>query len=134
VVIDYTGPGTLTVYEDSKTSGTAFDYGTNPPNGTAPPSVVDGTPIIVGSVTNFRFVYNTNTGSGSYDSDFTVVGGSQFGSIPASQQSGWQFAGTTSNSISIPQGYEHQVVGQTFLGPPTATTSESWGQIKRRYR
>src|SRR5512139_1994110 len=36
-VITSYSPGTLSVYEDSKSSGTAADYGINPPNATAPP-------------------------------------------------------------------------------------------------
>jgi hypothetical protein len=134
VVIDYAGPGTLKLYEDLKSGGTAFDYGTNPPNGTAPSTFADGTSIIEFSVTSFRIILNTTTGSGSYDSQLTVTGGSQFGNIPVNQQSGWQFAGVTGNSVTIPQGYVHQVDGQTFLVNPTHSRTSSWGQLKRGYR
>src|SRR5262245_61544735 len=34
IVITYSGPATLTIYEDARAGGTAFDYGVNPPNGT----------------------------------------------------------------------------------------------------
>jgi hypothetical protein len=134
VIVNYVGPGTLTVYEDSRTSGTAADYGTNPPNGVAPPTFIDGTPILVGSITNFQYVYNTVTGSGSFNSDFTATGGTQFGNIPVNQTQGWTFAGTTTNTTSIPTGYDHQVDGQTFLKPPLPTRNDTWGGIKRRYR
>jgi hypothetical protein len=133
-VIEYTGPATLTLYEDSKTSGTAFDYGVNPPNGTAPPSFMDGTAILVGSITNFRIIYNLASGSGSFDSDFTVTGGTQYGNIPIGTLAGWQFAGLTQNSITIPQGYAHQVDGEVYLQPPSASRSSSWGNLKRSYR
>jgi hypothetical protein len=134
VVIDYTGPGTLTVYEDSRSTGTPFDYGVNPPNGTAPPFFKDGTAILVGDITNFRYVLNTVTGSGSYDADFKVVGGTQLANVPVGQRSGWTFAGVTENTTSIPEGYAHQVDGQTHIPLPTPARSASWGEIKRRYR
>ena len=134
VVIDYTGPGTLTIYEDLRVGGTPFDYGVNPPNGTAPPSFNDGTAILVGEITDFRYVFNTSTGSGSYDATFEVIGGTQFGNIPADQRTGWTFAGVTLNTPSIPQGYAHQVDGQTLLNKPTPARPASWGQIKRKYR
>ena len=134
VVIDYAGPGTLTIYEDARVGGTPFDYGVNPPNGTAPPSFVDGTAILVGEITDFRYVFNTATGSGSYDGAFKAVGGTQLGNIPAGQRKGWTFAGVTENATSIPVGYAHQVDGQTLLEKPTPAKPSSWGQIKRQYR
>ena len=134
VVIDYS-PGTLTLYEDPKNTGTDFDYGTNPPNGTAPSTFTDGNPpILVFTVTDFRFILNTSTGSGSYDSKLLVTGGSQMGNIPVNQLNGWQFAGVTGNSVTIPEGYVHQVDGQTFLDNPTHSRGSSWGQLKRVYR
>jgi hypothetical protein len=133
VIIDYT-PGTITIYEDSRAGGTAADFGTNPPSPQAPPTFVDGTPILVGTLTNFRFIYNTATGSGSFEADFEATGGTQIGNFPLDQRTGWMFAGTTSNSTTIPTGYDHQVDGQTFLNPPTPTRTGSWGGIKARYR
>lgn len=134
VIIDYAGPGTLTIYEDLLLGGTAADYGTNPPNGTAPPSFVDGTAILIGNLTNFRYVFNTTTNTGSFEADFEAVGGSQIGNIPLNERLGWTFAGATGNSTTIPTGYDHQVDGQTFLLPPTSTRPGTWGDIKARYR
>jgi len=134
VVVTYSGPGTLTIYEDSRSTGTPFDYGINPPNGTAPLSFNDGTAILVGDITDFRYILNTSTGSGSFDARFEAVGGTQLGSIPLNQRTGWTFAGATGNTISIPQGYAHQVDGQTFLNKPTPVRNGSWGELKRRYR
>jgi len=133
-VVEYSGPGTLTVYEDSKATGTPFAYGIDPPNGSAPASFTDGTPILVGSVTNFRYIYDVAHGTGSYDSDFEVVGGTQFGSIPPDERKGWQFAGTSQNSVTNPPGYAHQVDGQALLQLPVPVRSASWGALKRRYR
>ncbi len=133
-VIEYSGPGTLTVYEDAKATGTAFDYGVNPPNATAPSTFTDGTPILVGAITNFQYILDTAAGTGSYDSDFEVTGGSQYGNIPPDERKGWQFAGVSSNSVTNPAGYAHQVDGQALLQLPTPTRAASWGQLKRRYR
>lgn len=133
-IIDYTGPGTLTIFEDLLVGGTAADYGTNPPSAVAPPTFVDGTPILVGRLTNFRFVFDTATNTGSFEADFEVVGGTQLGNFPVNQRVGWTFAGATGNSTTIPNGYDHQIDGQTFLQPPTAARSGSWGGLKARYR
>jgi hypothetical protein len=136
VIIDYTGPGTLTIYEDSRSTGTPADYGTNPPSlvGGAPPTFVDGTAILVGELTNFRYLFNTDTNSGSFDAIFKAVGGSEIASIPENQRDGWNFSGTTGHSQTIPTGYDHQVDGQTFLHPPTSARPGTWGGIKARYR
>lgn len=134
VIIDYAGPATLTIYEDPISGGTAADYGTNPPNATAPPSFVDGTAILIGDLTNFRFVFNTSNNTGSFEADFEAVGGSQIGNIPLNERLGWTFAGATGNSATIPTGYDHQIDGQTFLNPPVSNRSGTWGDIKARYR
>lgn len=134
VIIDYSGPGTITLYEDPILGGTAFDYGTNPPSGVAPPTFVDGTAILVGKLTNFRYIINTSNNTGSFEANFEAIGGSQLGNIPVNQRLGWTFAGATGNSTTIPTGYDHQVDGQTFLDPPTSNRSGSWGAIKARYR
>jgi hypothetical protein len=133
-VIDYAGPGTLTIYQDPKASGTPADYGTNPPSAVSPVTFTDGTPVLVGSLTNFRYILNLNTGSGSFEAVFTVTGGTQFGNFPANQLLGWTFAGTTQNTLSVPEGYDHQVDGQTFLNEPVPARSDTWGGLKRRYR
>ena len=134
VIIDYVGPGTITIYEDLRLGGTPADYGTNPPSAAAPPTFVDGTAILVGQLTNFQYIFNTATGSGSFEADFEAVGGTQLSNIPLNNRLGWTFAGVTGNTTSIPTGYDHQVDGQTFLHPPTPTRNESWGGIKVRYR
>jgi hypothetical protein len=133
IIVDYSA-GTLSVYEDDINTGTAFDYGTNPPNATAPPTFVDGTLFLTGPVTNFRFVFNTVDGSGSFDANFAVTGGSQLGNIPVSDRNGFTFAGATSNALNIPEGYAHQIDGQVFLEQVVPTQDSSWGRLKANYR
>jgi hypothetical protein len=133
VIINY-GPGTISVYEDSKTSGTNADYGMNPPNAISPSSFSDGTLFIQGSLTGFQLVLNTLNGSGSYEAAFTVTGGSQYGNVPANQRTGWTFAGTSANAFNIPAGYTHQIAGQVLLNEPVPSHVVSWGALKARYR
>ena len=89
---------------------------------------------MVGDITEFLYIFNTATGSGSYDAVLEAVGGTLLGYIPVDQRTGWTFAGVTTNTASIPEGYDHQVDGQTFLNKPTPATASSWGAIKRKYR
>jgi len=134
VVIDYSGPGTIRVYEDALLGGTAADYGINPPNAAAPATFSDGTLILEGTITTFQVILNTVSNSGSYEAVFEATGGSQIGNIPVNQREGWTFAGLTGNELNMPEGYEHQVDGQIFLNPPVAVESTTWGRIKRTFR
>lgn len=132
-IINYTA-GTITLYEDAKLGGSAADFGVNPPNPTVPTTFTDGTPILVGSLTNFQFVLDTASGTGSFEAVFTVTGGSQLGNFPLNQRKGWTFSGATVNALNIPQGYAHQVDGQTFLDAPVSSRKTSWGRLKAGYR
>ena len=131
-IINY-GPGTVSLYEDSKTSGTTADYGTNPPNAVAPPTFTDGTLFLKGTLTNFQFVLDP-TGGGSFEAQFDVTGGSHFSDVPSNQRRGWTFSGATRNALNIPLGYAHQIDGQTFLDAPVATRHVTWGRLKATYR
>ena len=88
-IISYSS-GTITIYEDAKVGGSTADYGTNPPNGLAPGTFDDGTPILVGALTNFQFVLDTTNGIGSFEAVFTVTGGTQLGNFPLNQRAGWE--------------------------------------------
>ena len=132
-LIDYTG-GTITIYEDAKAGGTAADYGSSPPNATAPSSFNDGDPILVGTLTNFKFAVDNSNGTGSFEAVFTVTGGSQLANFPLNQREGWTFAGSTGNALNIPEGYEHQIDGQTFLNAPVNVKRTTWGRLKAGYR
>lgn len=132
IIVDYSA-GTLSIYEDSKSTGTAADYGTAPPNATAPGTFTDGNLFLTGTVNGFQFVFNTATNTGSYNATYTVTGGSQIVNFPLYQRDGWTFAGASGNATNIPDGYLHQVDGQNFLGPVPARSS-SWGRIKASYR
>jgi hypothetical protein len=134
IIVDYTSPGFLWIWEDSKTLGTPATYGAYPPNGTAPSTFVDGTLYLGARLLNFQFIFNTSNGTGSYEADYEPFNGSHYPEIPANQQTGWTFAGATENSLDIPPGYLHQIDGQIFLDPPVPTQRSSWGGIKASYR
>ncbi len=134
IIINYSGPGFIRVYEDAKLGGTAATYGTYPPNASAPASFVDGSLFLEGSLTGFQLVLNTANNSGSYEAQFDVTGGSQYGNIPANQRSGWTFAGATGNELNRPSGYAHQIDGQIFLNPAVPTRQTTWGRLKTTYR
>ncbi len=132
-IINYS-TGSITIYEDAKLGGTTADFGNNPPNAVAPATFTDGSAVLVGSLTNFQFVFDTSSGSGSFEAVFNVTGGAQLANFPLNQRKGWTFSGATSNALNIPQGYAHQVDGQTFLDAPSAARRTSWGQLKAGYR
>ena len=132
-IVNYS-TGTVTIYEDAKLGGTTADYGTNPPNATVPATFTDGTPIMVGSLTNFQIVVNSSNGVGSFEAVLNITGGSQLGNFPLNQRTGWTFSGTTGEALNIPAGYEHQIDGQAFLNDPVATHRTTWGKLKAGYR
>jgi hypothetical protein len=134
IVVDYSSPGYLWIWEDSKTTGTPATYGTYPPNATAPSTFVDGTLYLGAELHNFQFIFNTSTGTGSYEADYVPFNGTHYPEIPADQQTGWTFAGATENALNIPPGYLHQIDGQIFLNEPVPTVPSSWGGIKAKFR
>jgi hypothetical protein len=128
-------PGDFDMYEDSRGGGTAADYGTNPPNATAPSTFVDGTDILGGTVSNFVLTLDLSSGTGSFNGDIAFNRGTQSGSIPPAQLNGWTFAGLTSGAdTGTPAGYQHQVDGEIRVPDVTPAKPTSWGQVKSTYR
>ena len=134
-IISYSG-GTITIYRDAKVGGFSVpaDFGTNPPNGSAPSSFSDGEAILVGTLTNFQFVLDTTNGTGSFEAIFNATGGTQLGNFPVNERAGWTFSGSSGRALNIPTGYAHQIDGQTFLNSPVATRRTSWGKLKAAFR
>ncbi len=133
IIVDYAG-GALDLYEDSRTLGTLADYGINPPNATAPPTFNDGTHMLAGTLSSFRFVFNTVDNSGSFEANYQATGGAQLANIPLNKRSGWTFSGATSNALNIPQGYAHQIDGQVLVEEVVPVNDASWGRLKANYR
>jgi hypothetical protein len=132
-IVNYT-TGTVTIYEDSKALGTTGTFAPNPPNGQVPGTFTDGTAILVGTLTNFQLIVDTSNGVGSFEAVFNATGGSQLANFPLNQRTGWTFSGTTGEALNIPEGFAHQIDGQTFLDAPVAARRISWGRLKAGYR
>lgn len=132
-IIQYSA-GSIRIYRDAKVGGTTADFGTNPPNGTAPASFTDGENILVGTLTSFQFVLDTTNGTGSFEAVFNATGGTQLGNFPLSERTGWTFSGSSGNALNIPAGYAHQIDGQTFINGPVAARRTSWGKLKAAFR
>ena len=43
-------------------------------------------------------------------------------------------SGTTGEALNIPEGYAHQIDGQTFLDAPVSARKMTWGKLKNGYR
>jgi hypothetical protein len=127
------GDGTIGIYEDSKTTGTLFDYGVWPPNGTAPSTFIDGTLMIGGSFATLMIRVNLGTGDGSLSGTIDWTGGTELGNFPADQHDGWTFAGFGAGMPGTPLGYIWQIDGEIYL-PETATEESSWGNVKNLFR
>ena len=132
-IINYDS-GTLTIYEDPKAGGTTGTFTPNPSGGPIPPTFTDGTAILVGTLTNFQLTIDTSNGLGYFEAVFTATGGSQIGNFPLNQRTGWTFSGATGEALNIPEGYAHQLDGQTFLDTPVSARRMSWGKLKNGYR
>jgi len=128
-------PGDFDIYEDSRSLGTAADYGTNPANATAPSTFVDGTNILGGTVTNFVLTLDLSSGTGSFNGDIALNRGTQSGSSPPAPLHGWKVAGLTSGGgPGTPAGYQHQVDGEIRVPDVTPNKATTWGQVKSTYR
>jgi hypothetical protein len=130
-IINYSS-GTVTIYEQAKLGGTPGTF--TPPGAVPPPSFTDGTAILVGTLTNFQLTIDNSNGVGSFEAVFNVTGGSQLANFPVNQRTGWTFSGTTGEALNIPEGYSHQIDGQTFLNGPVSARRTTWGRLKAGYR
>lgn len=131
---NYSG-GTIEIYEDLSPD---HDYGTNPPNGTAPSTFTDGTLILKGDFTSFTVQTNdfTQFQVGNAEGDIDWNGGTL---IARTVQNGEECPGlftgglTWRPSMLIP-GYLFRHDGKIDLNCPTATEASTWGKIKANYR
>ena len=130
------GPATVVVYEDAIATGTAKDYGINPPN-LQESTFLDGTLIlsgeIVGQVVIVEFTSGPNMGNGTLVATVNWNGGSQLSNIPVDERlQSLTLAGLTFQPLDGPEGYTWQVDGQSFTEPSTAVENTTWGSLKRQ--
>jgi hypothetical protein len=131
--IAYTG-GNLELWRDPSQD---HDYGTNPPNATAPSSFVNGTLFLSGPLSNFFMFYDPATGSGAYEADANFTAGSGLVTLNQIQANGYTFGGTLDASGSggnLPAGYDLQVDGVIEVEVIVGVEDKSWSEIKGLYR
>lgn len=130
------GQGRMRHYENQKApSGTHRDFGTNPPNATAPSTFVDGVLMLGGLVFDAQLTYNyAAPGQGNFNAKVTYDEGSQLSAL-GGQTSGWILSGAAGPpNETIPAGYDHQLNGEVRLDTTVPATHRTWGAIKAIYR
>ena len=106
----YSG-GAFQIFESTGPGDRGFSYGIAPPDGSAPPSFVDGTFWLGGSFSSFTMLVDQNRGLASFSGSGAYDAGAFLGHLE--NASFFTFAGmTASSSAGIPEGYDYRVDGQ----------------------
>ncbi len=118
----YSG-GTITLYEDD---GTPADFANMA-------TFMDGTALLVGSVSLQRQMFLPSLGSVAGDVDWT--GGTRLSEFAPADQLGWKFFSSVSNRSTVTQpGYDENWDGKTEPSEPVVETeSTSLGEVKSRF-
>lgn len=117
--------GTITIYEDN---GTAADYAN-------PATFVDGTAILIGTVTQLnRTMFTATLGSASGNVNWN--GGTRLDDIAPVDQLGWPFlSGISARASAVEPGYDEQWDGKVEpIDPIVDVTPMSWGSVKALLR
>ena len=120
------------IYEAAASNG---DYGTNPPNGTAPSTFTDGTLFLGADVNSLVLVYDYNDNSGNFEGLATLDEGSALWVVSPARRAGWVLGGQAGRpNGSIPVGYVNQISGEMQIPSVVPAAHKTWGQIKTLYR
>lgn len=133
---DYAG-GAFRIYADSVGN---YDFGVNPPNGTAPSTFEDGELILEGFLQNFHVVLSDfglpPGATGSFTADWEFTGGSLYDRVVGCY--GPMLGNWTDDTdvVTLPAGYTSHTDGKFDLEDcrPTGTEDSSWGSVKRLFR
>lgn len=131
--IAYTG-GDIQLWQDPSRNR---DYGTNPPNLTAPPTFVDGTLFLGGTLSDFYLFFDPSTGSGVYEANIDFTAGTGLTTLNQINANGYTFGGVLSNTASggnVPQGYDLQVDGLIEVEVIVGVEETGWGAVKQLFR
>lgn len=123
--VNYTG-GMLEIYQDAAMNA---DWGTNPPNPTAPATFTDGDLFFQGAFTSFT-LYFASGGYGSFEGDLDGLAGSAIDGSCNGCVYTWAGAFTTDAGAQIPAGYDLQIDGVFQIDSAVATETASWGSVK----
>jgi hypothetical protein len=134
VTVFYSG-GEFQIYvDDFFPVGTNRDYGTNPPNATAPSTFTDATNgdpnYLHGFFSSFKVEYNTSSNTGNWEGTLDFNSGTFVNNL--GQQDGYTFAATLGPPFP-PAGYTLEGGGDIFL-QANATEETSWGKVKGLYQ
>jgi hypothetical protein len=130
--IAYSG-GNIELYQDGTPDR---DYGTNPPNPTAPPTFVDGSPFLIGTLSNFFLFFDPSSGGGAFEGDCSFTSGSGLTTLNQLNASGYTFGGVLDATVSanIPVGYQLAVDGSIEVEVIVGVEERSWGAVKDLFR
>ena len=133
--VAFASPGRGRFFEDSKTTGTAADYGVNPPSATAPPTFIDGTLILGGQINNLMLTYDYVAEQGGFVGNLFLDEGTLLAQIPVTQRAGWTLSGLAGRpNPSVPVGYDHQIAGECRIPGAVPAEHRTWGALKALYR
>ena len=124
------GDGTFHIYEDVVATGTNRDWGTYPPNTTAPASFEDGILILGATFTNLSITVRLSDWTANLNGTLSFYCGEEWGSLPCYE--GWTFAGQTIEP-GQPDGYMWTIDGQVYV-EEVSTEQTSWGELKGLFR
>lgn len=130
--IAYNG-GTIELYRDPSLD---HDFGVNPPNPTAPPTFVNGSLLLGGTLDSFFMFYDSATGSGAFEANASFTAGSGLTTLNQLQANGYTFGGTLDTGASggnVPLGYDLQVDGVIEVEVIVGVQQKNWSQIKSLY-
>ena len=130
MVFTYLPNSTIFICEDLIGSGTAYDYGINPQNATAPLTFVDGNIVLQGTIPDLTVVADMMTLDGSISGTINWNAGSQLAALGANTSSGFGVIGT--DDPGVPAGYVWDIDGQT--NTVFSTEESSWGDLKGLFR
>jgi hypothetical protein len=126
--------GTISFYEDSRTTGSGSDYGTYPPNETAPSTFIDGTHMLGGCLTSLTIVIEQENGDGTFSGMIDFDEGDYLENIPPNMREGWTFSALgLGHPPFTPEGYMNQIDGEVYLEGGTPVKSTTWGRIRILY-
>jgi hypothetical protein len=131
--IAYSG-GAIDIFRDPSQN---HDYGVNPANATAPPTFVDGTLLLGGTLSSFFMFFDSSTGTGAYEGSCSFTSGTGLAALNQLNANGYTFGGTLNSGASannVPQGYDLQCDGVVEVEVIIGVENESWGTIKDMYR
>lgn len=133
LAVSYSG-GTIELYDDPTRD---HDYGIDPPSATAPPTFVNGTLFLGGTLDQFSLFLDTTSGSGAYEAWCHFNAGTGLATLNQIDADGYTFGGVlTSTAVgqNIPQGYDLQVDGLIEVFVRVSVEPKTWGSVKEMYR